>query len=135
MTERAYRQLRNSNPDGFICKIWWEYNPDANSIEEKYFLHTECISLYSFPFNESGCFLINNKNQITFTCSVDENNVVKEFYSAYVTKDKVNEFAQILLKKEHKNLFNQQKEIAKEFKKNQKKMKELNCMLMNFKNS
>lgn len=127
MTERAYRQFRNSNPNGCIYKIWWEYNPDTKEINKRYNLVVESIPLTdSFAdFSELNSFAINNKFQ-----AITSYQTGREPYTyMLVTKDKISYYAQYLLKRKHKELYNQQKEITKKLKRIDTIMNDINYTL------
>lgn len=123
MTERAYRQFCNSNPDDYVCKIWWEYNPNKKKIYERYNLVVKLVPLSDF--NDMESFAINNKFQI-FTCY--ETGKVPYSYM-WTTKEKISYYAQYLLKRKHKDFFKKQQEIVKELKKTYKLMNDINYVL------
>ena len=129
MTERAYRQFRNSNPNGCVYKIWWEYNPDTKEINKRYNLVVESIPLTdSFAdFSELNSFAINNKFQTITSYKADR----EPYTYMLVTKDEISYYAQYLLKRKHKELYNQQKEITKELKRIDTMMNDINYTLAN----
>lgn len=127
MTERAYRQFCNSNPDGYVYKIWWEYNPDIKEINKRYNLVVESVSLTDSlsDFSELNSFAINNKFQ-----AITSYKTGRELYTyMLVTKDKISYYAQYLLKRKHKELYNQQRELMKKYKQIDKQMNDINFIL------
>lgn len=127
MTERAYRQFRNSNPNGCVYKIWWEYNPDIKEINKRYNLFVESIPLTDslVGFSELQSFAINNKFQ-----TITSYETGREPYTyMLVTKDKISYYAEYLLKRKHKELYNQQKKITKELKRIDTMMNDINYTL------
>lgn len=127
MTERAYRQFRNSNPNGCVYKIWWEYNSDIKEINKRYNLVVKSIPLTdSFAdFSELNSFTINNKFQIVTSYQTGR----EPYTYMLVTKDKISYYAQFLLKRKHKELYNQQRELMKKYKQIDKQTNDINFIL------